>query len=59
MTAHHTLMDGRLHVYRRENSAYWQCSAFLKGKNWRISTKDDSLERAKDIAVDWYLEHAV
>ena len=55
MTAHHTLMDGRLHVYRRENSAYWQCSAFLNGKNWRVSTKDDSLERAKDIAVDWYL----
>jgi len=55
MTAHHTLMNGRLHVYRRENSAYWQCSTFLNGKNWRISTKDDSLERARDIAEDWYL----
>jgi integrase len=55
MTAHHSLMDGRLHVYRRENSGYWQCSTFLNGKNWRVSTKDDSLERAMDFAEDWYL----
>jgi integrase len=55
MTAHHTLMDGRLHVYRRENSGLWQCSTFLNGKNWRVSTKDDSLERAMDFAEDWYL----
>ena len=48
------LMGGKLHVYRRENSAKWQCSTFLAGKNWRISSKDDSLERAKDFAEDWY-----
>jgi integrase len=51
----HELMGGRLHVYRRKNSRYWQCSTYLAGKNWRISTKDDSLERAKDFAEDWYL----
>jgi integrase len=49
-------MGGKLHVYRRENSGYWQCSTYLAGKNWRISTKEDSLLRAKDIAEDWYLE---
>jgi integrase len=51
----HELMGGRLHVYKRENSRYWQCSTYLSGRNWRISTKDDSLERAKDFAEDWYL----
>jgi integrase len=53
---HHTLMGGKLHIYRRPNSSYWQCSTYLNGKNRRISTKEDSLSRAKDIAEDWYLE---
>ena len=55
MVERHDLMGGKLHVYRRENSSKWQCATFLHGKNWRASTKDDSLERAKDIAQDWYL----
>ena len=56
MTEHHELMGGKLHVYRRENSGYWQCSTYLAGKNWRVSTKEDSLAHAKDFAEDWYLE---
>ena len=52
----HSFMDGRLHVYKRENSRYWQCSAFIKGRNRRVSTKEESLARAKDFAEDWYLE---
>src|SRR6266567_1285181 len=54
--AHHELMGGKLHVYKRENSDYWQCSTYLGGKNHRISTKEESIEQAKDIAEDWYLE---
>ncbi|MCC6206419.1 MAG: phage integrase SAM-like domain-containing protein [Hyphomicrobiales bacterium] len=53
---HHTLMGGRLHVYRRENSRFWQCSTYMAGKNRRITTKEDSLALAKEIAEDWYLE---
>jgi integrase len=53
--AKHTLMGGKLHVYRRPNSSHWQCSTFLAGRNHRISTKSDSLAQAKDIAADWYL----
>jgi len=49
-------MGGKLHVYQRPNGRHWQCSTYLAGKNWRISTKEDSLERALDIAEDWYLE---
>jgi len=52
----HDLMGGRLHVYKRENSRHWQCSTYLNGKNRRISTKEESLSHAKDIAEDWYLE---
>lgn len=56
MAEHHQLMGGKLHVYRRPNSRHWQCSTFLHGKNWRVSTKQDSLSLAKDFAEDWYLE---
>jgi integrase len=52
---HHEMFDGRLHVYMRENSRHWQCSAFLANRNWRVTTKTDSLAEAKDIAEDWYL----
>ncbi len=55
MTEKHELMGGKLHVYRRENSGYWQCSTYLAGKNWRVSTKEESLAHAKDFAQDWFL----
>jgi integrase len=55
MPEKHELMGGKLHVYRRENSGCWQCSAYLAGKNWRISTKEESLAHARDFAQDWYL----
>jgi integrase len=56
MAEQHTLMGGRLHVYKRDSSRYWQCATFLGGRNWRKSTKEDSLSHAKEIAEDWYLE---
>jgi hypothetical protein len=52
----HDLIGGKLHVYKRDNSRFWQCSTFLAGKNWRITTKEESLSHAKEIAEDWYLE---
>lgn len=55
-SAKHTLMGGKLHVYKRENSDVWQCSTYLGGKNRRVSTKETSLAKAKDFAEDWYLE---
>lgn len=54
--ATHSLMGGKLHVYKRENSSVWQCSTFMGGKNRRKSTKYESLEEAKDFAEDWYLQ---
>jgi integrase len=49
-------MGGKLHVYRRENSPFWQCSAFFDGRNHRATTKEESLSRAKEFAEDWFLE---
>ena len=54
--ADHELMGGRLHVYKRENSRFWQCSTYLGGRNRRTSTKEESIAQAKDFAEDWYLE---
>ena len=56
MSEVHELMGGELRVYKRENSSLWQCSTFLNGRNYRKSTKEDSLQHAKEIAEDWYLE---
>ena len=56
MREHHTILGGKVHVYKRENSSYWQCSTYLAGKNRRISTKEESLSKAKEIAEDWYLQ---
>ncbi len=56
MAEHHTILGGKVHVYMRPNSSHWQCSTYLAGKNRRLSTKDDSLARAKEIAEDWYLQ---
>src|SRR5580704_2647152 len=55
MTEKHEVMGGKVHIYRRDNSGSWQCSAYLAGKNWRVSTKEHSLAHAKDFAQDWYL----
>lgn len=53
---HHTLMDGKVHVYRRENSRYWQCSTYLGGQNHRRSTGHENLVVALEFARDWYMD---
>jgi integrase len=54
-TAKHTILGGKVHVYKRNGSPKWQCAAFVQGKNHRTSTKAESLAVAKDFAEDWYL----
>jgi len=56
MAEKYTIMGGQVHVYKRENSSIWQCSSYLAGKNRRMSTKEESLSKAKEIAEDWYLQ---
>lgn len=54
--ASHELLGGKLQVYRRGDGRFWQCSASVGGKQRRSSTKEESLELAKQVAEDWYLE---
>ena len=54
--ADHTILGGKVHVYKRGRSRYWQCSTYIAGKNRRISTKQESLAQAKDFAEDWFLD---
>lgn len=55
MAEQHQLLGGKLRLYKRPRSHHWQCAAFIDGKNWRVSTREDSLAHAKDFAEDWYL----
>ncbi len=52
----HSILGGKVHVYKRTGSPKWQCAAFLNGKNHRTTTKTESLSQATEFAEDWYLE---
>ncbi|MBV9694891.1 MAG: site-specific integrase, partial [Alphaproteobacteria bacterium] len=52
----HEILGGKVQVYRRSNSPFWQCSASINGTQYRASTKRDSLAQAEEAAEDWYLE---
>jgi len=56
MPERHTSLRGKVYVYKRPNRSLWQCSTYFAGKNRRISTKEESLAKAKEIAEDWYLK---
>lgn len=56
MAEQHTILGGKVHIYKRPNSTFWQCSSFFAGKNHRVSTKEESLAKAKEMAEDWYLQ---
>lgn len=51
----HELLGGKVRVYQRASGSPWQCSTCIRGKRLRVSTKQSSLELAKDFAEDWYL----
>jgi integrase len=55
MVAKHVILGGKVHIYKRERSSHWQCAASVSGVSYRVTTKEESLERAKDFAEDWYL----
>ena len=52
----HFMFDGRLQIYRRGKSRFWQCAARVGGKRFRESTHSENLDHAKDIAEEWYLD---
>jgi integrase len=54
--ASHDILGGLVQVYKRDRSRYWQCSASIKGHQYRVSTKEEGLTEAKQFAEDWFLE---
>lgn len=51
----HDLLGGLVQVYKRGASRFWQCSASIDGRQYRVSTKEEDLPQAKQFAEDWYL----
>ena len=49
------LMGGRLRLYKRPNSRFWQCYTYVAGRPWRESTKQENPALATQVAEDWYL----
>jgi len=52
----HSILGGKVKLYRRKKGGSWHCYTFLKGKEWRKSTKEKSLSLAKEVAEDWFLD---
>jgi hypothetical protein len=47
MAERHTILGGKVYIYKRPNSSRWQCSSYFAGKNRRTSTKEESLAKAE------------
>jgi len=52
----HRILGDQVALYRRSEGGAWHCCTFLKGQEWRKSTKEKSLARAKEVATDWFNE---
>lgn len=52
----HRILGDQVTLYQRSEGGAWHCSTFLKGKEWRKSTRQKSLGRAKAEATDWFNE---
>jgi integrase len=52
--ASHEILGGLVQVYRR-GGRFWQCSASMGGRQYRVTTKEEDLPQAKQFAEDWYI----
>jgi integrase len=49
------LLGGKVQIYQRDNSRFWQARASVGGKQRQFSTKQEGQELAAKAAEDWYL----
>jgi integrase len=54
-----TVLDGKLHIYKRQRSNFWQCGFHYNGSYLRSSTKETDLSTAIERAKQWYYEKQV
>ena len=52
----HKILGDEVSLFQRSDSTKWHCGTWIKGRQYRKSTKQDSLAAAKDVAKDWYME---
>ncbi len=51
----HRILGDKVAIYRRRDGGVWHAYTFLKGNEWRQTTKETSLAKAKEVATDWYM----
>ncbi len=51
----HRILGDKVVIYRRSKGGNWYSYTYLEGQEWRQSTKEKSLGKAKDVATDWYM----
>ena len=49
------LLGGKIQIYQRDNSRFWQARASVGGKQRQFSTKQEAREIAAKAAEEWYL----
>jgi AcrR family transcriptional regulator len=47
---------GRVSLYKRPNSRFWQCQCTVGGQAHRVSSKTENLADARRFATHWYVE---
>lgn len=52
----HKILGDKVALYRRTKGGNWHAATFLERQEWRQSTKEKSLAKAKDVATDWYMD---
>ena len=52
----HTILGGKVRLYRRGDADNWHASTYYQGKEHRKGTKTDVISIAEEKAEDWYLE---
>ncbi len=50
----HRMFDGRVQLFKR--GRVWWCAASVGKERFRDTTKEEDLDRAKDVAEEWYLD---
>jgi len=66
MGAIHTILGGKVRLYRRPNSSKWQCSASLGAEDWYLKLRDihrrgevESGKRFKTVAEKFWKEYPI
>ena len=52
----HRILGEKVALFRRSKDSFWYASTSVKGREWRKSTKEQSLSLAKEVATDWYMD---